>query len=90
MEHFSNVSQQDDEFIVPAGALAFSVSVYTICALTCIALFLLRRYLSIFGKGELGGPTKVKIASGVFLIFLWILYVLLSSLQAYKYIFPSE
>ncbi|XP_038065066.1 sodium/calcium exchanger 3-like isoform X2 [Patiria miniata] len=78
---------RDDEFIVPAGDLAFSVSVYTICAVVCICVLMLRRVLAVFGKSELGGPFGPKIGCGVFLIFLWILYVLLSSLKVTRLIF---
>ncbi|XP_022095531.1 sodium/calcium exchanger 3-like [Acanthaster planci] len=81
---------KDDEFIVPAGALAFSVSVYTICAVACIILLMLRRFLRVFGKNELGGPFGPKIGCGVFLISLWVLYILLSSFQVTKYIFPID
>ncbi|XP_033630178.1 sodium/calcium exchanger 3-like [Asterias rubens] len=81
---------KNDEFVVPAGNLAFSVTVYTICALVCICVLMLRRNLAIFGKAELGGAFVPKIISAVFLISLWFLYVLLSTLQAYSVIFPSE
>ena len=69
-------------FEVPAGTLGFSVIVYSCCAITAIGTLVLRRNLSIFGNAELGGPQVTKIVSGVFLICLWVLYVLLSSLQA--------
>jgi solute carrier family 8 (sodium/calcium exchanger) len=66
--------------------LAFSVFVYTILATFALILILVRRYSAVFGKSELGGPTKSKYASGGILLFLWFLYILLSSLQAYGYI----
>lgn len=36
--------------------------------------------------GELGGPVPLKIASSSYLFLLWIMYVTLSSLEAYGYI----
>jgi len=63
-------------FLVIGGDLGFSVIVFTICAVVCIFLLLLRR--KFFG-GELGGPTIPKFASSAFLVFLWFIYVGLSS-----------
>ncbi|XP_071449593.1 sodium/calcium exchanger 1-like isoform X2 [Hetaerina americana] len=73
-------------FAVPVGSLGFSVMVYTCTSLLAVALLLLRRNLSVFGKAELGGPRPYKIGSAVFLVFLWILYVFFSCLQTYGYI----
>ena len=66
-----------------AGSLGFSVTLYSICAVMAIALITIRRFTPFFGQAELGGPTGPKYASGIFLVFLWILYVLLASLQVY-------
>jgi solute carrier family 8 (sodium/calcium exchanger) len=65
---------------VPAGDLAYSVIVYTSCAIACIALLLLRR-LDVFGGAELGGSTMAKRGCAVFLFGLWTTYV---GLSAYK------
>ncbi|XP_050391530.1 sodium/calcium exchanger 1 [Patella vulgata] len=73
-------------FAVPAGSLSFSVVLYTVCALIAIALLMVRRYTSIFGRAELGGPKVTKYVCAVFLIFLWIFYVIMSSLQVYGHI----
>lgn len=70
-------------FRVPAGSLVFSVSVFSFCALLCLGFLFLRRKLEFFGKAELGGTTKPKWASGIFLICLWLFYVMMSTLQAY-------
>jgi solute carrier family 8 (sodium/calcium exchanger) len=70
-------------FVVKAGALSFSVVLYTICAIMAIALILARRFLPVFGSAELGGTKWAKYASSGFLVFLWIAYVVLSSLQTY-------
>jgi len=48
-----------------------------------IALILARRFLPVFGSAELGGTKWAKYASSGFLVFLWIAYVVLSSLQTY-------
>ena len=71
---------------MPAGSLVFSVVVYAAFACMCIAILMLRRFFSVFGKAELGGARGPKIACGIFFVFLWIMYVLLSSLQAYGHI----
>ncbi|KAK7507593.1 hypothetical protein BaRGS_00001528 [Batillaria attramentaria] len=73
-------------FNVPAGTLSFSVTLYVISAVLAICLLLARRYLGIFGKAELGGPTGTKWMSAIFLGTLWLFYVVLSSLQAYGHI----
>ncbi|CAG5113164.1 Oidioi.mRNA.OKI2018_I69.chr2.g7297.t1.cds [Oikopleura dioica] len=79
-------ASQGSVFQVPAGSLAFSVTVFSICAVTTIGFLFARRTLSYFGNAELGGPNKQKWASGIFLITLWLFYVLMSTLQAYDFI----
>ena len=71
------------QFEVPPGSLAFSVTLFTVCAVALLALIYIRRCLSIFGKAELGGPRNLKIASFGFAVFLWFFYVLFSALQSY-------
>jgi len=71
------------QFEVPPGSLAFSVTLFTVCAVALLALIYIRRCLSIFGKAELGGPRNLKIASFAFAVFLWFFYVLFSALQSY-------
>jgi solute carrier family 8 (sodium/calcium exchanger) len=84
--HFSS----EDGFEVKAGALTFSVTIYIICAIIAIGLILIRRFVPVFGQdgvgAELGGNTILKYISAVILLFLWFLYVILSTLQTYKYI----
>ncbi|XP_036358407.1 sodium/calcium exchanger 3 isoform X7 [Octopus sinensis] len=75
-----------ERFFVDAGSLGFSVIIYTTFAIIAILLLVIRRSLKIFGKAELGGATVPKIVTGVLFIFLWVLYVLLSSLQTKKII----
>lgn len=73
-------------FKVPAGSLGFSVGIYCAVSLTCISLLMLRRKLAFFGKAELGGPRPAAIASAVFMVFLWVLYIVLSALRTYNHI----
>lgn len=70
-------------FTVRAGSLTFSVLIFTICSLICFTILFLRRFLKIFGQGELGGPTGPKFVSGGLFVTLWLIYIILSSLQAY-------
>eukprot|EP00913_Durusdinium_trenchii_P006609 g6208.t1 len=62
-------------FIVKAGDLAFSVTVFSICAVVCVATLAARRRL--FG-GELGGPLPAKLVSAGIMISLWLIYIGLS------------
>ncbi|CAF1235055.1 unnamed protein product [Adineta ricciae] len=73
-------------FTVKAGDLSFSVLVFSICCVLGMLVLILRRYLSVFGKAELGGPAIPKYLCSVFFVLLWIVYLALSSLQAYGYI----
>eukprot|EP00451_Oxyrrhis_marina_P009448 CAMPEP_0204309868 /NCGR_PEP_ID=MMETSP0469-20131031/1363_1 /ASSEMBLY_ACC=CAM_ASM_000384 /TAXON_ID=2969 /ORGANISM="Oxyrrhis marina" /LENGTH=934 /DNA_ID=CAMNT_0051289551 /DNA_START=25 /DNA_END=2829 /DNA_ORIENTATION=- len=66
----------DGGFMVPAGSLAFSVAVFTTCAVLCIALLLLRRA---FCGGELGGPSPQREVSAGIMLSLWLIYISLSS-----------
>lgn len=63
---------REGAFIVQAGNLAFSVTVFSICAVLCVAILAARRRL--FG-GELGGPLPAKIVSAVLMISLWLIYI---------------
>jgi solute carrier family 8 (sodium/calcium exchanger) len=68
---------------VPAGSLSFSVAVFLVVAIICFIVLVGRR--CVLG-GELGGHKTTKYASGCFLFFLWLVYIVLSTLQAYKVI----
>lgn len=65
-------------FVVPAGSLGFSVSVFTGCALLALATLSIRRRVC---GAELGGPRGMAIASGVFFVCLWFTYVAFSIMQ---------
>lgn len=77
-----------DVFVTPSGSLATSVVTYSVCAIVCIGLIIARRYLKFFGKGELGGPAAGMYGSGVFMISLWFIYIIVSSLVAYGHLAP--
>ncbi|KRY21866.1 Sodium/calcium exchanger 3 [Trichinella patagoniensis] len=74
-------SLHGQQFQVQPGTLAFSVTIYCIEATFCIAILVARRSKPV--GGELGGPLGYKIATVLCFISLWILYVLLSSLESY-------
>ena len=69
------------EFTVQAGSLGFSVLIFCIFAISAIFVLMLRRHSAV--GGVLGGPMKFKLPTTIFLVFLWIMYVILSSLEAY-------
>lgn len=65
---------------VKSGPLAFSVIVFLCVAIVCYIVLISRRA---FVGGELGGTPTGRYASGFFLFFLWFIYILMSTLQAY-------
>lgn len=71
-------------FVVEAGSLAFSVTLFTIFAFLAISVLLYRRRAHI--GGELGGPRGHRLATSAFFFGLWFLYILFSSLEAYCHI----
>lgn len=64
---------------VPAGEIAYSVFVFLIVACICFMVLIGRRIII---GGELGGPYKSKVASCAFLVFLWVVYIIMSILNA--------
>ncbi|KAI5096756.1 solute carrier family 8 (sodium/calcium exchanger), member 4a precursor [Silurus meridionalis] len=70
------------QFNVPPGSLAFSVTLFTILALLCVLTLLYRRRASVSG-GELGGPRTAKLLTVLFFVTLWLIYILLASLETY-------
>ncbi|XP_023821607.1 sodium/calcium exchanger 1 isoform X1 [Oryzias latipes] len=69
-------------FMVDPGNLAFSVTLFTILAVVCVSTLLYRRRASVAG-GELGGPRTCKLITSLLFISLWLIYILLASLEAY-------
>lgn len=66
-------------FVVPAESLGMSVTIFSICALTCIFGLVSRR--CILGA-ELGGPDGPKYATSVFFVCLWFVYIGVSAFAA--------
>lgn len=71
----------DQNYYVPAGSLGFSVVVFCVCAVCCVIFLLIRRCKV---GGELGGGKNGRLGSAIFLVCLWLLYIVMSILQAYK------
>jgi len=69
-------------FIVPSGALLFSVCLYSCFALVCMALFIFRRHR--YG-GELGGPQLAQKRDSLALVFLWLAYIVSVSVYSALY-----
>uniref|UniRef100_A0A3P8WPB6 Sodium/calcium exchanger 1-like n=1 Tax=Cynoglossus semilaevis TaxID=244447 RepID=A0A3P8WPB6_CYNSE len=72
-------------FLVDPGNLAFSVTLFTILALVSVATLLYRRRPNVAG-GELGGPRTTKMLTSLMFFSLWLVYILLASLEAYCHI----
>ena len=74
-------SKRDQPYYVPAGSLGFSVVIFIICAVCCLIFLFIRRMRV---GGELGGSRSGRIGSMIFLCSLWLIYIVLSALQAYE------
>jgi solute carrier family 8 (sodium/calcium exchanger) len=72
------IGHRRQAYVVKAGSLAFSVTVFAICAGMALGLLAVRRRH--FG-GELGGPRTAKFLSTGFLVTLWFVYILMSILN---------
>uniref|UniRef100_A0A158P9X3 Sodium/calcium exchanger 1 n=1 Tax=Angiostrongylus cantonensis TaxID=6313 RepID=A0A158P9X3_ANGCA len=70
------------KFIVNAGSLAFSVTMFIIGSIVCIAVLQFRRHNKSI-SGELGGPTRIKYISSMIFLFVWLSYIILSTLEAH-------
>lgn len=70
-------------FRYPAGDLVFSVILFVILAVLTLILLYVRRGSC---GGELGGPKKAAYIHGGILVGFWLLYVVISSLKAYKHL----
>lgn len=71
-------------FLLSPHSLAFSVTMYCSEAALAVLVLVLRRRKSI--GGELGGPKGIKIVTSCFLFSLWLVYLIMSTLEAYGYI----
>jgi len=70
-------------YVYPSGDLVFSVLVFFVFAVICIALLLFRRWKF---EGELGGNKMCCHVSSAFLGFLWFTYIVISALKTKKHI----
>jgi solute carrier family 8 (sodium/calcium exchanger) len=52
-----------------------------VMSVLCLGLLVMRRMSPIFGRAELGGPVGPKVATAIFLILLWLIYIALSIAQ---------
>jgi solute carrier family 8 (sodium/calcium exchanger) len=72
-------SRHNKDYEVPAGKLGFTVAIFLICSIICFIILTLRR---IIVKGELGGPPFSKYLTAAMCVMLWVIYILLSILNA--------
>lgn len=68
-------------FKVIPGSLAFSVTMFCSFAVFAIAIMMLRRSPRV--GGELGGPFKWRVLTSMLFFGLWIIYLLVSTLECY-------
>ena len=68
-------------FAVPAGDLAYSVTVFCCCSVVCLAVLILRRKL---GGFELGGNKALAWLTFVLFVGLWLAYIFLSIAHFHK------
>lgn len=68
-------------FRVLPGNLAFSVTIFCVCALISCMILLMRRNKLV--GGELGGPMRYKLPTTILFAGLWVFYVTMSALEAY-------
>ena len=88
MYYHYNGDQTGGRYCIPSGSLSYSVLIYSIFAVACLISLALNRKIN---GGELGGPKLSKSFIATFLVTLWLLYVILSSLKEYGHIkFGSE
>lgn len=73
-----------DTIWISFRSLAFSVTLFCSEAVVAIIILLVRRCKAI--GGELGGPKCAKYVTASLLFGLWLIYLLMSTLEAYKVI----
>jgi hypothetical protein len=61
------------------GDTGYSVTVFSILAVICIAMLYLRRFAL---GAELGGAQPVRGITSVTLVSMWVLYIVLSALKS--------
>lgn len=75
---------KNEKFHVDPGNLAFSVTMFCSEAALAVLVLVMRRRKSV--GGELGGPRGVKIITSMFFFSLWLVYLTMSTLEAYDVI----
>jgi len=70
---------KDEKFLVFVGDTGYSVTVFSILAVICIAMLYLRRFAL---GAELGGAQPVRGITSVTLVSMWVLYIVLSALKS--------
>merc|ERR1711997_471887 len=80
-------ASQGEKFVFDPASLGFSVTIFCIEAIIAITALMIRRNPAI--GGELGGPKAAKTVTSALFVFLWIFYVLIAALEAYKVINPG-
>merc|ERR1712043_35839 len=79
---------QGKAFEVEPASLGFSVTTFCIEAIVAILVLMVRRNPAV--GGELGGPKAAKAATSALFVFLWVFYVMIAALEAYKVIVPGS
>jgi solute carrier family 8 (sodium/calcium exchanger) len=72
-------SSNNTIYKVPAGKLGFTVAIFLVCSLICFSILTARRIII---GGELGGPTTSKYITAGMCVSLWVVYIVLSILNA--------
>ena len=63
------------------------MTIFCIEAIIAITVLMIRRNPAI--GGELGGPKGAKTVTSCLFVFLWVFYVMIAALEAYKVINPG-
>jgi hypothetical protein len=69
-------------FVVEAAELGFSVLVFSLTALPCLGVLVLRRAVSGY---ELGGDSRWAWLTAIFFVLLWMIYIGMSVAFTYGY-----
>lgn len=68
-------TDKEGKFVVLAGDIDYSVSVFTSCAVIALVVLRIKRVLT---GGELGGSELASRGTAAFMVSLWLLYLILS------------
>lgn len=75
---YNFIVYQEPLYVKNAGSLGFALIVFFVTSAGCIAVLVLRRLIL---GAELGGPRLWAWVTSVYFMFLWVIFVLLSSLR---------